>query len=223
MNMVIILRGNLHVLGGGGSNSSTVWSETSGWASSQDFPLVWMLIVTMITMLIVTMITMIWMMIVTMVWKFSIITRLTAKRSPLMVAAPNFHLIKSFFLVEELVQHVLLFMTPTQVCFWESFEGNIFFIVFSHLVTSGRHVSGEIEPWLCQLFQSRTRVAFPNIRITSNYIKTHIIIIIIYYYLTYLSQEGQLRVLVAGGWAGGDLASAEVFLLFTIGLFVVFC
>ena len=33
-----------------------VWSETSGWASSQDFPLVWMLIVTMITM--------IWMMIV---------------------------------------------------------------------------------------------------------------------------------------------------------------
>ena len=59
VNMVIILRGNLHVLGGGGSNSSTVWSKTSGWASSQDFPLVWMLIVTMITM--------IWMMIVTMV------------------------------------------------------------------------------------------------------------------------------------------------------------
>ena len=47
------------------------------------------------------------------------------------------------------------------------------------------------------------------------------IITITYYYL---SQEGQLQVLVAGGWAGGDLASAEVFfLLFTIGLFVVFC
>ena len=39
-----------------------------------------------------------------------------------------------------------------------------------------------------------------------------------------LRQEGQLRVLVAGGWAGGDLASAEVYIddkldIFTAVLF----
>jgi len=36
----VVLRGKLHLLGGGSSNSSEVWSETSGWALPQPFPLV---------------------------------------------------------------------------------------------------------------------------------------------------------------------------------------
>jgi len=37
----VVLRGKLHLLGGGGgSNSSEVWSETSGWAPPKPFPLV---------------------------------------------------------------------------------------------------------------------------------------------------------------------------------------
>ena len=53
--IIIIPRGKLHLLGGGSSNSSEVWSETSGWALPQPFPLVLMTILNMILMTILNM------------------------------------------------------------------------------------------------------------------------------------------------------------------------